>query len=231
MPLAGSYGGERHVMRLIHMRRITSRNIGRLPAFSFVGFMTIASVLIATLSGGLWLASSTNFRLDSSHGRLRIWGITYVGHPSIMFTVADPGTMKPGESIIPGRRFSSEPSFMFRRLKDGKPVQALYIQPPVPYVPTYSFLGVEVFSTMLWGNLPDDASEATTFHLVSIPYWWFLALAVPFPVIAAVRSYRRRRRLRMNLCVNCGYDLRHSPGKCPECGTDPVVGEVINTKV
>jgi len=40
-------------------------------------------------------------------------------------------------------------------------------------------------------------------------------------IVSAVGFFKRRRRYRFNLCLNCGYDLRGSPAKvCAECG-DP----------
>ena len=53
----------------------------------------------------------------------------------------------------------------------------------------------------------------------------FVLLAAAVPILGFIffspTKRRRAYRLRHNLCLNCGYDLRvHKPGdKCPECGT------------
>jgi len=34
-----------------------------------------------------------------------------------------------------------------------------------------------------------------------------------------IRTYRRElKRMREGLCMHCGYDLRQSKDRCPECG-------------
>ena len=61
------------------------------------------------------------------------------------------------------------------------------------------------------------------FGHVVVPYWSLLAATALPPLLwLGVRSRRTlllRRRKRLGLCVRCGYDLRASPGRCPECGT------------
>ncbi len=55
-------------------------------------------------------------------------------------------------------------------------------------------------------------------HIIAIPFWFlFLPSAIP-PVLWFVSLRRRRRRARSGHCVACGYDLRESKEKCPECG-------------
>jgi hypothetical protein len=54
---------------------------------------------------------------------------------------------------------------------------------------------------------------------VYFPHWIALTLAImPVAVPFCVRQFRRHRRRRRRLCIQCGYDLRGVPGRCPECG-------------
>jgi hypothetical protein len=51
---------------------------------------------------------------------------------------------------------------------------------------------------------------------------WACVLATGVLPASAMRRYLRRRReakVHAGICVRCGYDLRASPEKCPECGT------------
>ena len=45
------------------------------------------------------------------------------------------------------------------------------------------------------------------------------AVAIAIPSIIGFRMSRQAIRLREGLCVKCGYDLRASTHRCPECGS------------
>ena len=93
----------------------------------------------------------------------------------------------------------------------------------------YSEPAARAAATMLKPNWSFGVIRGTRFHQpgqltatdVRVPHWLVALLAGIAP---AVYGYRRRRRPPPGYCRNCGYDLRASPGRCPECGTTGVGG-------
>ena len=54
--------------------------------------------------------------------------------------------------------------------------------------------------------------------ILSVPIALPAALLAVQPLLWLRRRGRDRRRLRTGACSRCGYDLRATPGRCPECG-------------
>ena len=57
---------------------------------------------------------------------------------------------------------------------------------------------------------------------VTVPFWVLVIGSAIAPLLWAVAFNRRRisaRRVAQMRCAACGYDLRATPARCPECGT------------
>ena len=56
-------------------------------------------------------------------------------------------------------------------------------------------------------------------RMVAIPFWFIVVVAGTVPGAWVAGQARRRKRAREHCCLKCGYDLRASGERCPECGT------------
>jgi hypothetical protein len=55
---------------------------------------------------------------------------------------------------------------------------------------------------------------------LTVPHWT-LAVTFALPPAGRLLIPERRRLRQRGLCAHCGYDLRATPSRCPECGAVP----------
>jgi hypothetical protein len=71
---------------------------------------------------------------------------------------------------------------------------------------------------------PSDIAIPTRWTLVE--YWILLLCTAGLPLAFVGMRVRERLRKhclrRAGYCLTCGYDLRATPDRCPECGTVPI---------
>jgi hypothetical protein len=101
------------------------------------------------------------------------------------------------------------------------------VENPFTFWPTQQFhLGTLLIDT----RRPSGAGTEHLVYLV-VPHWLPASLLAVPPAAWLLSALRRRRRVRaVGHCRSCGYDLRATPGRCPECGREAAAVEAVSSK-
>lgn len=71
-------------------------------------------------------------------------------------------------------------------------------------------------------ELRERVAATPEYHL-QFPMWFCVAIFAVLPSGVAARWTRSRLRRREGFCSKCGYDMRATPQRCPECGAIPTI--------
>jgi hypothetical protein len=171
--------------------------------------LTVLSLLLCVAAAALWTRSLRtrdvmllNFMPPPGEKRTQ-WHLCAAAGEARMMRVRGPI----GFAHPPGRVWWSEPL-------DGRPWSWVGTDSP------WGLLGASVH----FGGMGRDAVVGpNTYYRISygalvLPLWM---PTIVFAILPSVWSLRRRRGpAALNACA-CGYDLRATPERCPECGTVP----------
>jgi hypothetical protein len=187
----------------------------RLPRI-LLNAATATSLFLCAAAVGLWVRSY--WRTDS----------IVIGMPGEVERPGDHGPLSLTVGVV-----SSRGAIVLTRVEDET---RLRMDVPIPPSPTFWISAYDSprpwrvergWQTHRWegyagffsGSEYDSGSGGSSeMQYFALPYWCPVLILT---LLASPMLTRFRRRDRPGLCPTCGYDLRATPDRCPECGTAP----------
>ena len=167
---------------------------------------------------------------------LNCWNISYKAEHIAGYSHADP----PGQRAVDWSFYGdsargqiairyltdtyTDPSIIALQAREHYPSRwSLYNVGQVPTKPA----GDEIRSFLGFGFQRDSNTSGSFSHhgwTLVLPHAFFVcifAILAAFLVRQALQRKKLKLRKQLGQCLVCGYDLRASPDRCPECGTVP----------
>ena len=162
-----------------------------------MNLLTLASLLLFVAVAALWVRSC--WRQDTVQFADRRHGLFTTPH-AVWCTTTD----RPYWQGIPYQSDPPNPAF----LRSFGPIFG-YTVKPAPGGASHAALG------FVYLDYVQPPPRTCRFTYVGVPLWAPLALTAAMPL---EWLWRRRKRPVSGTCAACGYDLRATPERCPECG-------------
>jgi hypothetical protein len=168
--------------------------------------LVVVSLLLSLAMAGLWVRSywvADVFQIDRGHG--------------FFFLEATRGRL-----TLLDARINDETAWAYFKAQNHWGASYSRQRPYDPY-PTRG-TGVVVWDVGGLRYVVSDAASrgALLGRMLIIPIWMIIVPLVSFGLWGGLRlapARRRSSRRRRGECAKCGYDLRATPERCPECGT------------
>jgi hypothetical protein len=169
----------------------------------FVTLSTFSLMLCIGL-GAVWLRSYR--KSECWFQSLDDFSTLQVGEPAPeTFTVVFAGTVK--GAVLAGWQRETNPGHGF---------SSMYLHTRPTESPYFSSLGFGLH----W-RTTGPPTKAKQERVIVLPIWCLILLTAAMPIqcyrLARGRWLHEKRR-GLGLCERCGYDLRATPERCPECG-------------
>jgi hypothetical protein len=176
--------------------------------------VTALSLVLAVLVAALWVRS---YWIGNYYNRTTTWNTPVRGHQNWTFAASNWGNLLYCRSVL----WTDDPEFI--------PVYAsnTFLQQfDVPasrerLATDLAQDGLNTFAGFGWTYdrfvTVGNTRQSGFAWKLAVPYWFPVATLMVPALLWRLRFYRERQRL--GLCRSCGYDLRATPERCPECGS------------
>jgi len=167
------------------------------------------STLLFVLTTAIW--GRTLFATDeiSAAPHSRVWDLRVRSSGDFVHASIDV-VHRPHEALV-GNPFNVGPSPIF-----------VFGEVSVEHV-SLSRMPQGLGSWVWWDHYIDQPAFGGAYEVWRVQFrpWVPIIPTMIVPLIWLRRSLARRRAWRAGRCTQCGYDLRATPGRCPECGAVP----------
>ena len=166
-----------------------------------VNALSILSLLLCLATAALWVRGY--WRMDAAGWRRAV----APGEPEWWFGLSSAG----GRLMVFGALYP--PPAAPQRLPGGWYWHS-YDNTPIRYA------GGPFANRWGFGLISTEAADVRERGIV-LPAWAATVFFALLPAIRLASIIRRRRLMAEGHCLRCGYDLRATPERCPECGQFP----------